>query len=134
MNEFGEASAKPIIVPRLRRDRLLKAAQKGGGLVILALLAYYALFRLPFRFPPGERLMSASYAFGFNNGVAILALAGLLVLTTLLHLLRGRFSAELAIRVSEIRYGNGWTTTKVAFGLACIAYAGLTFALYRYYL
>ena len=88
MNEFGEASGTSSIIPRLTRNRILKAARKGGGLVILLLLTYYALFRLPFRFPPRERLMSASYALGFNNGVAIVALAGLLVLVTLLYVLR----------------------------------------------
>jgi hypothetical protein len=77
--------------------------------------------------------MSASYAFGFNNGVAIFALAGLLMLVTLLRVLRGRFSAELTIKVSGIRHANGWTATKIAFVIACLAYAGLTFALYRYY-
>src|SRR5881398_2729935 len=53
-----------------------------------ALVAYYVLFRLPFLFPPRQRLSSASYAFGFNNSVAILALAGLLGAVTLLYLLR----------------------------------------------
>jgi len=77
--------------------------------------------------------MSASYAFGFNNAVAIVALAGLLVLVTLVHLLRGTFTANAAITLSD-RNGNGWTPTKIAFGIACTAYAGLTFGLYRYYL
>jgi hypothetical protein len=134
MNEFGEASAKSIIVSQLTRNRSVKAAQNGGVIVILSLLAYYALFRLPFRFPPGERLMSASYAFGFNNAVAIIALAGLLALVTLLHLVRGRFPAKLAITVSDVRNGKAWTAIRVVFAIACIGYAGLTFALYRYYL
>jgi hypothetical protein len=33
--------------------------------------------------------MSASYAFGFNNGIAIFALAGLLILVTFCVFLRG---------------------------------------------
>ena len=134
MSEFAEATGNPNMVSRPPRNRLLKTAQNGGGLVVLALLAYYALFRLPLRFPPGQRLMSASYALGFNNGVAIVALAGLLVLVTLLHLLRRRFSADLAIKVSDVRNGKAWTATRVVFAIACIGYAGLTFALYRYYL
>ena len=133
MSELAEATGSSTIVSRPARKRLLKAAQNGGGLVVLALLAYYALFRLPFRFPSGQRLMSASYAFGFNNGIAIFALAGLLILVTLLYLLQGRFNAELAIKFSGGRKANGWTTTKVAFAIACFVYAGLTFALYRYY-
>ena len=132
MNGFAEASAKSTQAPRLRRDRLLKAAQKGGGLVILVLLAYYALFRLPFRFPPREQMWSASYAFGFNNGVAIIALAGLLVLVTLLYLQWGRFTAKVETVSDE--NADGWKAIKVAFAAACIVYAGLTFALYRYYL
>jgi hypothetical protein len=134
MNEFAEASAKLTKAPQLRRGRLLRAAQNGGGLVMFVLLAYYALFRLPLRFPPRERLMSASYAFGFNNGVAIVVLAGLVALVTLLHLLRGRLSAALPITVSSVRNGKPWTATKVMFVIACLAYAALTFALYRYYL
>jgi len=76
--------------------------------------------------------MSASYAFGFNNAVAIIALVGLLVLLTLQRLLRGTLTANVAITVSDGK-GHGWTPTKVAFTIGCIAYAGLTFALYRYY-
>ena len=109
-------------------------AKKAFATVILALLVYFAVFRLPFLFPPQVRLMSASYALGFNNGVAIVALAGLLVLVTLLHLLRRRFSADLAIKVSDVWNGKAWTATRVVFAIACIGYAGLTFALYRYYL
>ena len=134
MSEFAEATGNPNMVSRPPRNRLLKTAQNGGGLVVLALLAYYALFRLPLRFPPGQQLMSASYALGFNNGIAIFALAGLLVLVTLLHLVRGRFTAKLAITVSDVRNGKAWTATRVVFAIACIGYAGLTFALYRYYL
>ena len=105
MSEFAEATGNPNMVSRPPRNKLLKTAQNGGGLVVIALLAYYALFRLPLRFPPGQQLMSASYALGFNNGIAIFALAGLLVLVTLLHLVRGRFTAKLAITVSDVRNG-----------------------------
>src|SRR5262245_45972354 len=52
------------------------------GMVVA--LAYYAIFRLPFRFPPGHRLWSTSYAFGFNNTVAVVALAVLLGLVAVL--------------------------------------------------
>jgi hypothetical protein len=126
MSESTEATEISRVVSLLTRVTSLKVAQNGGVLAILSLLAYYALFRLPFRFPPGERLMSASYAFGFNNAVAIIALAGLLVLVTLVYLLRGTFTANAAITVSD-RNGNGWTPTKIAFAIACTAYAGLTF-------
>src|SRR4051794_39819417 len=117
MNEPGEATATSTLAGRGSRNRLLQSAQKGGGVVILALLAYYVFFRLPFRFPPEERLMSASYAFGFNNGVAIVGLAGLLGLVTLMLLLRERCDAELPIKINNVQSRNGWTTTKVSFAM-----------------
>ena len=43
------------------------------GMVVA--LAYYAIFRLPFRFPPTQRLCSTSYAFGFNNTVAVVGIS-----------------------------------------------------------
>ena len=133
MSEFTESTGGSSIVFPLTRNRLLNAARNGGGLVLLALVTYYTLFRLPFRFPPGQRLMSASYAFGFNNGIAILGSAVLLALVALLYLLGGRFRTELPITFSAIQKANGWTTTKLAFAIGCFVYAGLTFALYRYY-
>jgi hypothetical protein len=36
-------------------------------------VAYYAVFQLPFHFPLTHPLVSASYSFGFNNRVAVLA-------------------------------------------------------------
>ena len=54
------------------RFSLVRVARNGLWAVVLAALVYYALFRLPFRFPPRQRLVSPSYAFGFNNSVAIL--------------------------------------------------------------
>ena len=46
-------------------------------IAIFILLAWYAVFRLPFRFPPSGPLVSPSLVFGFNNALAI---AGVLVL------------------------------------------------------
>lgn len=46
-------------------------------IAIFILLAWYAVFRLPFRFPPSGALVSPSLVFGFNNALAI---AGVLVL------------------------------------------------------
>lgn len=53
-----------------------------AGYASFALLAYYLLFSLPFRFPPSTRLESDSYAFGFNNALAIAGLIVLLVIAT----------------------------------------------------
>ena len=66
------------------RRNFVAAIQKALPVCVLALLIYYALFQLPFYFPPRERLMSASYTYGFNNSVAILLTAGLLGGVTIL--------------------------------------------------
>ena len=79
---------------------------RSGLLLLLALLSYYALFRLPFLFPPRQRLMSASYAFGFNNSIAILAMAGLLGVVTLLNLVRRREAIALPIEFPESARGG----------------------------
>ena len=63
--------------PPTSRNKLAVLGWRALPILILALVTYYALFRLPFRFPPRQRLMSASYAFGFNNSVAIFALAAI---------------------------------------------------------
>lgn len=55
---------------------------------IVAGSGYLLLFRLPFAFPGKERLTSASYAFGFNNQVAIAALICLTGLLTIFRLWR----------------------------------------------
>src|SRR6476619_4745778 len=59
-------------------DTFVRGALNSLWAMVVAALAYYALFQLPFWFPPRLRLWSASYAFAFNNGVAILAMAALL--------------------------------------------------------
>jgi hypothetical protein len=55
-----------------------------------ALVAYLAVFWLPFYFPPKQLLVSPSYAFGFNNSVAVLAMAALLGVATLHYLFLSR--------------------------------------------
>jgi hypothetical protein len=134
MSEFTEATGSSTIVSPLTRNRLLKAARNGGGLVVIALLAYYAMFRLPFRFPPRQRLWSASYAFGYNNGVAILAMGTLLGGIALFHFWRRREVTDLKIDFAVepgVAEGKamGW-----AFALVSILYALLTFAMYLYYM
>ena len=62
-------------VSNVPRDTFVRGAVNGLWAMVVAALAYYALFQLPFYFPPRLRLWSASYAYGFNNGVAILAMA-----------------------------------------------------------
>src|SRR5215831_2644578 len=96
-----------------------------------ALVAYYVLFRLPFLFPPRQRLSSASYAFGFNNGVAILALAALVAILTLIYLLRPGRVSRLAIALLD-QPAQPKRTTRWTFVIVSIGYAVLTFAMYIY--
>jgi hypothetical protein len=114
------------------RFSLLRVARNGLWAVVLAALAYYALFRLPFRFPPRQRLLSPSYAFGFNNSVAILAMAGLLGVVALLYLLRRRQACEPRIEFPLRCTVPGRRSSMVALALMGLLYAGLTFAMYLY--
>ena len=99
---------------------------------MLVLLVYYALFRLPFWFPPRQRLTSASYAFGFNNGVAILATAVLLGAVTLLCLARPGGVSESRIVFPRDPAPGDRRVLMVVFALSALLYAGLTFAMYIY--
>ena len=103
------------------------------GMVVA--LAYYAIFRLPFRFPPTQRLCSTSYAFGFNNTVAVVALAVLLGLVAVLlgagrrysrrHLgWRPQFNIEPDVA--------GRRACVIALLIATGLYAVLTFVMYKY--
>jgi hypothetical protein len=109
------------------------AVRNGLGVTVIAATAYFALFRLPFWFPPRQRLWSASYAFGFNNSVAILAMAGLLGGVTLFYLLRRRREpTELPIVfMPEIPF-RGHHSAVLAFAIVALCYAGLTFWMYVY--
>jgi hypothetical protein len=127
-----EAIVKPTSpVSHIFRNTFVGSAWNGLWAVVLAALAYYALFRLPFQLPPRQRLVSPSYAFGFNNSVAILAMAGLLGAVTLLYLLRRPQTCEPRI---EFPLGSlpGRRSSMVALALMGLLYAGLTFAMYVY--
>jgi hypothetical protein len=117
------------LVPRIATSR---AARTGLSLFILTLLVYYALFRLPFWFPPRQRLMSASYTFGFNNGVAILAAAALLGVVTLLYFMWRREATELPILFPADGASRSRRTPMIAFVLAALFYTALTFVMYLY--
>src|SRR6266853_2841441 len=107
------------------RPTLAAAVRNGLWVTLIAATAYFALFRLPFWFPPRQRLWSASYAFGFNNGVAIVAMAGLLGGITLLYLMR-REPTELPIAfMPEIPFRDRRSAV-LAFAIVALCYAGLT--------
>ena len=116
----------------MTRSSIVRVARNGLWVSLLALLIYYTLFRLPFWFPPRQRLMSASYTFGFNNGVAILAMAVLLGAVTLLYLMWRREATELPIVFPPDRAPRSGRMLLVAFALVTLFYCGLTFLMYAY--
>jgi hypothetical protein len=130
-------SRKVIVKPTSSVSHVPRQAFAGGALnglwaVVVAVLAYYSLFRLPFWFPPRLRLWSASYAFGFNNGVAILAMAGLLAAVALLYVVQRHRACEPRIDLPFERTVPGRRSLAVALALVALLYAGLTFAMYVY--
>ena len=106
-------------------------AKKAFASVILGLLVYLAVFRLPFLFPPQVRLMSASYTFGFNNSVAIFALVALLGLATLLQVLRQQTNEPLITFAPPGAAGTR-RSLRVAFVGLVLLYTLITWALYLY--
>ena len=96
------------------------------------MIVYYALFRLPYWFPPQQRLVSPSYAFGFSNSVAILALAGLLGILMILFVVRPDYLAFAAGPfVSEFEKARRGLLQTV-FGIVCIVYGVLTLVMFWY--
>jgi hypothetical protein len=126
------ARPKSVLAFIFSRNALARSARTGFSLVILSGLIYYALFCLPFQFPPRQRLASASYAFGFNNGVAILATAALLGAVTLLYFLWRGAVTEPPIAFPRDRTLCNRQLLRGAFAFAALFYAGLTFAMYAY--
>lgn len=118
--------------PLTSRNKLAVLGWRALPFLILALVTYYALFRLPFHFPPRLRLMSASYAFGFNNSVAILALAAILAILTLIYLLRSRPAGPLPIAFVDQNAAESKRRMRWVFAIVSISYALLTFVMYIY--
>jgi len=114
------------------RRNLAAALRKVLPVCIFALLVYHALFQLPFYFPPRERLMSASYTYGFNNSVAIVMTAGLLGGVTLLYLLRRPDRIELPIAFASKSAGGPSRSTRRVLVILAATYAAVTFMLYLY--
>src|SRR6266567_1328448 len=60
----------------------------GLFIALFIAVAYYALFRLPFHFPPTRMIASPSLVFGFNNSVALACVVLLIAAVTLFLLWR----------------------------------------------
>lgn len=93
---------------------------------------YFGVFRLPFYFPPQRQLWSASYAFGFNNGVAIVVVAGLIGVLTLGRIWARGEGDGLPLRPISGKIANSWGM-KWTLLLAIGSYAVATVLLAFYY-
>lgn len=124
----------PLTVPESHtlRRKLAGIIRKSLPAGIFILLVYYALFRLPFHFPPHQRLMSASYTYGFNNSIAILLTAGLLAAVTLLYLLRRTDQPEPPIAFSATGADAPSRSTKRVLTILAGSYAVVTLVMYLY--
>jgi hypothetical protein len=120
---------------KVSRNRVIAGFAKISMAAVFAILAYYGLFQLPFQFPPRQRLWSTSYAFGFNNTVAILVLAVLLGMVAVLLGVVQRYTANSrAWRLQFRTERNPASGRSCLIGLFAAAglYAVLTFVMYRY--
>ena len=119
-------------VPLISQRRLPAVAAKWLSLAAFALLVYYALFQLPFFFPPRQRLMSASYTYGFNNSVAIVATVLLLGVVTLWYVLRRGKAIQLPIVFAREGATVAGPLLRTTFTVAVVCYAAFTFVMYLY--
>lgn len=133
MSEIAErTSASTAGGGRRATDGVKQLRLKAVAAVVVGLLAYYGLFRIPFLFPPQQRLWSASYAFGFNNGVAILILVGLLGLIALWSLTRNQIRAwPLDLSFPQAR--TDLHSLHLAFAGVALFYIAFSLLLYFYY-
>ena len=108
------------------------SAARALVLAATAAASWYAVFRLPFRWPPDQRLVSPSYAFGFNNAVAVLAVTTLLGALAVLLALRQRRIAEprLPLRVEHDEASG--RSAPLALVVGVLLYGALTWAMYAY--
>src|SRR5262245_2601938 len=114
------------LTARIAWSRVMRG---GCFLLTLSLVIYYVVFQLPFRFPPQQRLWSLSYIFGFNNQVAMFAMAALLGVVTLLCL-RGSPHCDCQTAFPREGFRGGLRSLVVALLVAGLSYTALTFVAY----
>lgn len=68
---------------------MVQRVRAGVWVAAFAGALYVAAFEAPFLVPPSQRLVSTSYSFGFNNALAVLAIAGVLGAASLVWLRAG---------------------------------------------
>ena len=101
-------------------------------IILFTALAYFILFRLPFWFPPHQQLVSASYAFGFNNSVAIAGLGVLIGIVSLYYFLERKQWNGPLIQFYSVAPAKPLLSTLVVLIAVGLGYAGLTFLMYVY--
>src|SRR5215470_1304324 len=95
--------------------------------------AYYVIFRLPFRFPPPQKISSSSVVFGFNNSVAIAGVVALIGAATLFLLWRRREARGTLARTPWFRVEPTPPAERIrpgVFALVVLAHALLTLAMW----
>jgi hypothetical protein len=122
---FMNGLVERITPDRVGAGRFLLPGGRGISLVLFTLLTYYAVFRLPFRWPPKLRLWSASYAFGFNNTVAILGLVALLGIVALFYAVRHKRHIPILDFPSDQKPADR-RPLRIAFAAMALLYAALT--------
>jgi hypothetical protein len=121
--------------PLAKRGALARLSYHLLWIGLFSLIAYYVLFRVPFWFPPQQRLWSGSYAFGFNNSIAIFGTAGLVGILTLAYFFGRRREPPASPIVFASDYGlSGRRGLAAAFALLFLFYAGFTLVMYFYYM
>lgn len=92
-------------------------------------IAFYAVFRLPFQFPPTKRIVSPSLVFGFNNAVAITCVVILIGVVTLFQLWRRSRAQGHPVPVQWFFHGDVPRSSRIrwaVFALMIAAHALLT--------
>jgi hypothetical protein len=96
-------------------------------------VAYYLIFRLPFRFPPTRKISSSSVVFGFNNSVAIGGVVVLTAAATLFLLWRRRAARGTLAGTPWFRVEQTPPAERIrprVFALMVLAHALLTLAMW----
>jgi hypothetical protein len=121
--------------PLAKRGAVARLSYNLLWIGLFSLIAYYVLFRVPFCFPPQQRLWSGSYAFGFNNSIAIFGTTGLIGILTLTYFFgRRREPPASPIVFSSDHRLSGGRGLAAAFALLFLFYAGFTLVMYLYYM
>ncbi|MCB1120649.1 MAG: hypothetical protein KJT03_03805 [Verrucomicrobiae bacterium] len=95
-------------------------------------VTYYGLFHLPFHFPTDRQLVSPSYAFGYNNCIAFVVIAGLLGLATLFSIWKPATFALSPLKFLPKKAIPGKRLPLWPFLVLIGVYAILTLVLYYY--